>query len=232
MGAPVGAASGCPAARSRRQRCLQTLAGAPAAPQLLDVFNCVEQLHAADMSKAVAFERGEFKISKVPRQGRPPSKVSFAKLAGALPRHIIACLLDKQPVVPPNEATVQLTDSPILSTSCWDHVAKALNLLSNLCDLASQHRNLREAVLQAPDFGFQLVDAANVVLLAVAGPEAEPCITAAGRDESVQEALDRAALVPAALRTLAFGFTASGARGHAVPRARRRRLSSIWRSCA
>eukprot|EP00887_Chlorella_sp_A99_P006281 scaffold3.g6281.t1 len=185
--------------------------------QLLDVFNCVEQLHAADMGKVVAFERGEFKISKVPRPGRPPSKVSFAKLAAALPRHVMACLLAKQPAVPADDATAALTDCPILSTSCYDHVAKALTLLANLADLASQHRLLREAVLHSPDWASQLVDAANLALLAVAGPEAERCIAAAGDDDPVRDALDRAALASAALRALALGFTGSGESGGGLP---------------
>jgi hypothetical protein len=28
--------------------------------QLMDVFNCVEQLHAADLHKLVSFERGQY----------------------------------------------------------------------------------------------------------------------------------------------------------------------------
>lgn len=179
-------------------------------PQLLDIFNCVEQLHTLDISKLVAFDRGEFKITKVPRPGRPPSRVSLARLALALPRHIMACLLARQPAVPADEATGALTDTPILSGSHFEHAARALGLLAQLCDLAAQHRALREAVLAQPDFAGQLVDAVNLALLAVAGPEAEACIAAAGRDAQVAAALDRAALVPAALRALAFGFTAGG----------------------
>ena len=103
----------------------------PPDPQLLDVFNCVEQLQAADLGRAVAFERGDYRINRVPRAGRTPSRVSLTQLTAALPRHAMACLLARQPAVPPVDGAAHLTTAPLHATSCWDHVAKALGLLAS-----------------------------------------------------------------------------------------------------
>lgn len=146
----------------------------------------------------------------MPRAGQAPARVSAVALALALPRHVLGCLLSGQPAVPPDADTAALTAAPIASSSHFDHIAKALTLLTSLCELAFHHRGLRDAVLTRPDFGPQLVDAANMVLLAVTGPEADACTAAAGEQARVQAALDRAAMVPAALRALAFAFTARG----------------------
>lgn len=110
--------------------------------------------------------------------------------------------------MPPDEATAELTSAPIQSASHFEHAAKGLSLLTALCELAFHHRGLREATLARPEFADQLVDAANLALLAVTGPEADATVTSAARQASVRASLDRAALVPAALRALAFGFTA------------------------
>ena len=149
----------------------------------------------------------------MPRLGKTPSRVLVSQLALALPRHVLGCLLSGQPAVPPDESTAELTACEILSSSCFDHVGKALTLLTSLCELAFHHRALREATLGQPAFAAQLTDAANMVLLAVAGPEAGACVGAAAEQERVQAALDRAAMVPAALRALAFAFTTAGRSG-------------------
>ncbi|KAI7840243.1 hypothetical protein COHA_006025 [Chlorella ohadii] len=176
----------------------------------LDVFNCVEQLHAADLHRMLSQERGEYRFNRVPRPGQAPVRVSPVALALVLPRHALGCLLAGQPAVPPDADTPTLTSAAIESTSHFEHIAKALTLLTGLCELALHHRGLRDAVLSRPDFGTQLVDAANMVLLAVTGPEADACVAGAGEQARVQAALDRAAMVPAALRALAFAFTARG----------------------
>lgn len=144
----------------------------------------------------------------MPRPGRTPSRVSAVQLALALPRHVLGCLLTGQPAVPPDAATEELTTAEIQSTSAFDHVAKALGLLTSLCELAFHHAGLRDATLGQRDFGMQLVDAANLALLAVSGPEAAAVLAGAASLAGVQAALDRAAMVPAALRALAFAFTA------------------------
>jgi hypothetical protein len=127
-----------------------------------------------------------------------------------LPRHVLGCLLSGQPAVPPDAATAELTSAEIASSSCYDHVGKALCLLTALCELAFHHKQLRQATLASPDLALALVDAANMCLLAVAGPEADALLLGAASTESVQTALDRAAMVPAALRALAFALTAHG----------------------
>lgn len=144
----------------------------------------------------------------MPRPGRNPSRVSAVQLALALPRHVLGCLLTGQPAVPPDATTEELTTAEIDSTSSFDHIAKALGLLTSLCELAFHHAALRDATLGQRDFGMQLVDAANMVLLAVTGPEAAALLAGATSQAGVQAALDRAAMVPAALRALAFAFTA------------------------
>lgn len=143
----------------------------------------------------------------MPRPGKTPSHVSVPELACALPRHVMGCLLAGQPAVPPDATTAQLTGADIASSSHFDHCGKALTLLTSLCELSYHHRGLWQAILGRPDFDAQLVDAANLALLAVAGPEADACVGAAAAQASVQDALDRAAMVPAALRALAFAFT-------------------------
>ena len=80
-------------------------------------------------------------------------------LALALPRHVLGCLLTGQPAVPPDDTTAQLTSAEIESTSHYDHIAKALGLLTSLCDLAFHHPGLRDATLDQREFGMQLVDA-------------------------------------------------------------------------
>lgn len=152
----------------------------------------------------------------MPRPGRAPSRVSAAQLALALPRHVLGCLLTEQPAVPPDAATRELTTAEIQSTSPFDHVAKALGLLTSLCELAFHHAALRDATLGQRDFGMQLVDAANMVLLAVTGPQAAACLAGAASQDSVHAALDRAAMVPAALRALAFAFTAGSSEAAAA----------------
>lgn len=148
------------------------------------------------------------RFNRVPRPGQTPARVAAVALALALPRHVLGCLLSGQPAVPPDADTGSLTSAVIESSSHFDHIAKALTLLTSLCELSFHHRGLRDAVLTHPEFGTQLVDAANMVLLAVTGPEADVCMSAAGEQARVQAALDRAAMVPAALRALAFAFTA------------------------
>ncbi|GAB4822103.1 hypothetical protein N2152v2_009149 [Parachlorella kessleri] len=123
----------------------------------------------------------------------------------------MACLLARQPAVPPNEATPALTDCQIASSSCFDHIAKALQLLCNLCDSAAQNRTLRTEILLSQEFVLEVVDAVNLLLLAMAGPEAQRCLDAAQAQGTLQEALDRASLVPGALRALAYAFTAVAA---------------------
>lgn len=123
-------------------------------------------------------------LAKIPRQNRPPSKVtpgflsdscavlshfsatpstkcpsqhwnmvmvylqaSFRRLVLVLPKHILACLLSGQPTSPPDEMTNRLTDCSITSMSHFGHIAKALQLLCNLCESASQNRSLRAELL-------------------------------------------------------------------------------------
>lgn len=137
-----------------------------------------------------------------------PQRVPVVPLALALPRHVLGCLLSGQPAVPPDAATAELTRAEIESTSHFRHASKALTLLTSLCELAFHHHELQEATLSRPELGDQLVDAANLALLAVCGPEADATVTSAARQATVQAALDRASLVDAALRALAFAFTA------------------------
>lgn len=120
----------------------------------------------------------------------------------------MGCLLARQPAVPPDSSTAVLTDCQIASTSCYNHVAKALQLLCALCGSAAQHRGLRTELLLSAEFGMEVVDAANLILVSMAGPEAERCLAAAASPQSMQEAIDRASLVPGALRALAYAFTA------------------------
>jgi hypothetical protein len=144
----------------------------------------------------------------VPRTGKSPCRVVVRQLALALPRHVLGCLLSGQPAVPADAATVELTTAKISSSSCFDHVTKALTLITSLCELSFHHKSLRQATLAQPTFELELIDAANMCLLAVAGPEADELLASAASQQSVQRALDRASMVPAALRTLAFAFTA------------------------
>ena len=114
-------------------------------------------------------------------------QANFARLTRALPRHIMACLLARQPAVPPpDEAPPLLTDCQIASSSCFDHIAKALQLLCNLCDSAAQYRALRSEVLLSQDFVLEVVDAINLLLLAMAGPEAQRCLDAAQAQGTLQ----------------------------------------------
>jgi hypothetical protein len=132
--------------------------------------------------------------------------VSLHKLVKALPCHVMACLLARQPACPPDAATAALTAAPLTATSCFDHVARALQLLANLSHLCVPTPQQRGDGLVGPDAAFtaQLVDAVNLVLLSVAGPEAETALRSAGAPGGAQPALDRASMVPAALRALAL----------------------------
>lgn len=98
-------------------------------------------------------------MNRVPRPGKSPARISAVGLALALPRHVLGCLLTGQPAVPPDDTTAQLTSAEIESTSHYDHIAKALGLLTSLCDLAFHHPGLRDATLDQREFGMQLVDA-------------------------------------------------------------------------
>ena len=141
----------------------------------------------------------------MPRLGKTPSRVLVSQLALALPRHVLGCLLSGQPAVPPDESTAELTACEILSSSCFDHIGKALTLLTSLCELAFHHRALREATLGQPAFAAQLTDAANMVLLAVTGPEAGACVGAAAEQERVQAALETLSLQVRSCHALAAG---------------------------
>lgn len=60
--------------------------------QILDIFNCVERLHDADLRKAVITEKGEWVLSKIPRQNRPPGKVKHPCVTAAaafVARHLV-----------------------------------------------------------------------------------------------------------------------------------------------
>lgn len=126
----------------------------------------------------------------------------------------MGCLLAKQPGPAPSTPPA-LTTAPIASTSCFEHVAKALQLLATLSDLCVPVPQLRPDGLVGPDPAFtqQLIDAVNMVLLAVAGPEAKATVQGAGTVEGVQGALDRAAMVPAALRALTLVLSAQAPGG-------------------
>lgn len=154
--------------------------------------------------------RAACRFPHVPRAGKPPSRVVVSQLMLALPRHVLGCLMLGQPAVPADATTVELTSAEIASSSCYDHVGKALCLLTALCELAFHHKQLRLATLASPDLAFALVDAANMCLLAVAGPQADALLQGAASTERVQTALDRAAMVPATFRALAFALTTHG----------------------
>lgn len=180
------------------------------------LFDC-KQLHASAWCRSrlptaacCPLLHADRRFTRVPRVGRTPSRVGVSQLMLVLPRHVLGCLLSGQPAVPPDAATAELTSAEIASSSCYDHVGKALCLLTALCELAFHHKQLRQATLASPDLALALVDAANMCLLAVAGPEADALLLGAASTESVQTALDRAAMVPAALRALAFALTTHG----------------------
>jgi hypothetical protein len=98
----------------------------------------------------------------------------------------MACLLARQPASPPDDVTASLTDCQIASTSCFNHIAKALQLLCNLCDSAAQNRALRAEVLLSQEFVVEVVDAVNLVMVAMAGPEAQRFLGAAQAQSTMQ----------------------------------------------
>lgn len=132
-------------------------------------------------------------------------QISVVKLIKGLPMHIMGCLLSRQPC-PNGENLATLTPASIQSANCFEHVAKAFRLLSTLSEMCTEMPPLRENGSFGPDhlFTLQLIDAVNLALLTVAGPEADKITTSATENHSFKQGLTRAEMVPAALRALAL----------------------------
>ena len=133
-------------------------------------------------------------------------QISVVKLVKALPLHIMGCLLSKQPRGPTTENLANLTPAPIQSANCFEHVARAFRLLATLSEMCTELPPLRDNGSFGPDISFtlQLIDAVNLTLLTVAGPECDRITTEASENRNYKEALTRAEMVPAALRALAL----------------------------
>jgi hypothetical protein len=127
--------------------------------------------------------------------------------------HILGCLITKQPT-PASAHLSSLTDAPLESTNCYEHVNKAFALLCTLSEMCVELPPLRENGTLGPDpeFTAELVDAVIMALLAIAGPEADTLTRCSTEAHTFSQALCRAEIVPAALRALALITSA-----HAAP---------------
>ncbi|KAL4536749.1 hypothetical protein Ndes2437B_g06152 [Nannochloris sp. 'desiccata'] len=189
--------------------------------KIIDYFNAVEQLHKLEINKIIPKLKTDARWATVPRRNKPPSKVSVYKLLKGLPLHILGCLITKQPA-PSSPHLSSLTDAPLQSTNCYEHVNKAFTLLCTLSEMCVELPPLRENGTMGPDpeFTSELIDAVNLALLAIAGPESDTLTRSSTERHTFSQALCRAEIVPSALRALALITSAHAApeRGHSSSR--------------
>jgi hypothetical protein len=140
-------------------------------------------------------------------------QVSAYKLLKGLPLHILGCLITKQPT-PSSPHLSSLTDAPLESANCYEHVNKAFTLLCTLSEMCVELPPLRENGTLGPDpeFTSELIDAVIMALLSIAGPESDTLTRSSTEVHTFSQALYRAEIVPSALRALALITSA-----HAVP---------------
>ncbi|KAK9843504.1 hypothetical protein WJX81_006292 [Elliptochloris bilobata] len=133
-----------------------------------------------------------------------------------LPRHVMACMLAQQPQPAAQDGwQEELTAARLTHDTRFGHLSRALNLLATLCGLAETAPVLAQ-VVAAPGFQEQMADLLALVLASVAGPEAHACAAAASEPARAQEALERAALVPNALRAAVCALQPAACAGPAL----------------
>lgn len=126
-------------------------------------------------------------------------QVPVVGLIKGLPLHIVGCLV----------ATNDAEDSPLPpELDRCQHASHAFTLLTTLSPIFAP-----VAVgpgVMGPDQKFhrEFIDAVNLALLAVAGPEADAMVSAASRKERFHTAMNRAALVSTALTALGLIMSA------------------------
>ncbi|KAK9811831.1 hypothetical protein WJX72_010937 [[Myrmecia] bisecta] len=174
--------------------------------KILDVFKCVERLYATTLTARSVKHNNTLQISRHSYQGGIKDSVDVERLTNALPLHLLACLLAQQPSGDAEGGWAEEVTPTELTPTHWaEYQARGLGLLGKLCQLAEQTPALRSRLEQD-----QIVDLVTMVLLTMAGPEAEASVVAAAEGAPrIQEALRRAALVQAALETLICGLQPS-----------------------
>ncbi|EIE21981.1 hypothetical protein COCSUDRAFT_66773 [Coccomyxa subellipsoidea C-169] len=133
-----------------------------------------------------------------------PFKADLVELLTRLPLHLMACILAQEPRE--NGDWVRSVTTYRLTPVSWHgHVVKGLRLLIALCALSGALSPLAGLVAGA-DFQQRLLDVVVLVLLSAAGPDVADNLASAADFSRTEEALDRAATVPTALRALTIGL--------------------------
>lgn len=173
--------------------------------QGIDFCHAVEQLHSLELTKIIPKLKSDARFAQVPQVDKGPSKISVPALVKGLPFHIIRCLLARRPI-PHADSNA--------SSSAFEHAGKAFQLLFTLSDMCTELPPLRENGYVGPDpfFTAQLIDATNLALLTVAGPEADTILESCTKVSAFRHACHRAALVPMAIRCLAIVVSAQAPR--------------------
>lgn len=177
--------------------------------QVLDVFLAVDRLHALAthaLKKLTTKVEYEWRIVvQGAYPGQVDAKIGVVDLLKALPVHLMACLLARQPQPAGNDSwQSELTSHKLSHTSLWAYLTQGLSLLGNLCGLAAIIKEVESALSQDSTFQERVLDLANLVLVCMAGPEAQHSMAAAVDPDRDQECLDRAAMVPAALNAVLY----------------------------
>ncbi|KAK9854177.1 hypothetical protein WJX84_011317 [Apatococcus fuscideae] len=178
--------------------------------QILDVFNCVEQLHGLDHTGLRrSFQRsGQTWFVHVNRKGTSlRDEANILELIAALPRHLLACLLSGQPAADDADCWAPALTTVQLSHKNWhDYLDRGLQLLGNMCAAVDQTPACRNWLKQNSALRDQTVDLMSVLLLHIAGPGASESLAAAVDPHRAQETLDRASVAHSALNTLVLVF--------------------------
>ncbi|CAL8471502.1 g11044 [Coccomyxa elongata] len=180
--------------------------------KILDVFQCIERLSELDamsLRKLVQKER----MLAVPRLEKLLAfKVDIVELLTRLPLQLIACVLAQEPRVD-GDWPGSVTTHPLYSITWHGHIVKGLRLLITLCTLSEALSPLASLVGGA-DFQQRLLDLVVLILLSAAGPDVADNLASAAEDNRIEEAMERAATVPTALRALTIGLLPVSANIH------------------
>ena len=118
----------------------------------------------------------------------------------------MGCLLTRQPNATLPDFMATLTSEPLLASTPFQHISQAFTLLSTLSEMCVSTPPPRDNGTLGPDPNFtsELIDTVIFALLTVAGPESDAILHHSTDPATFQQALDRAEIVPAALRALAL----------------------------
>lgn len=185
--------------------------------QVLDYFLAVDRLHSLSvpaLRKATVKVEYEWRITiQGAYAGQTDSKMAVVELLKGLPVHLMACLLAQQPQPAGTDGSwqEQVTPHKLSHPNLWAYLTQGFTLLGNLCGVSAIIKDIASAAAQDSSFQARVLEAANLVLVCMAGPEVQNSLASAADPERDQECLDRAALVPAALNAVLYAFQPAAA---------------------